>query len=59
MWLLVSRQCTFETLKEQDMLLPLESPELKGIPEEYIDKDQYVYRNKGDHNRYCITTQIW
>ena len=35
-----SRQCyNLKLSKEQDMLLPYESPELKGIPEEYIDKD--------------------
>lgn len=36
--LLVADSVTFETLKEQDMLLPYESPELKGIPEDTLIK---------------------
>ena len=50
--LLVADSVTFETLKEQDMLLPYESPELKGIPEEYIDKDHMYTGTK------VITTGI-
>lgn len=37
--LLVADNVTFETLKQQDMLMAYESPELEGIPEEYIDPD--------------------
>ena len=37
--LLVADSVTFEGLKEEGMLLPYRSPELKGIPAEYIDKD--------------------
>ena len=37
--LLVADCVTFEGLKEEGMLLSYESPELKGIPGEYIDKD--------------------
>ena len=50
--LLVADSVTFETLKEQDMLLSYESPELKGIPEEYIDKDHMYTGTK------VITTGI-
>lgn len=37
--LLVADSVTFESLKEQDLMMSYESPELKGIPEEFIDKD--------------------
>lgn len=37
--LLVADCVTFEGLKEQGMLLSYKSPELDGIPAEYIDKD--------------------
>lgn len=37
--LLVADNVTFETLKEQNLLMAYESPELEGIPEAYIDKD--------------------
>ena len=41
--LLVADNVTFETLKKQDLLETYESPELKGIPAAYIDKDhQYT-----------------
>lgn len=36
---LVSDSATFETLKAEDLLMSYESPELKGINTEYIDKD--------------------
>ena len=36
--LLVADSVTFETLKEQDMLLSYESPELKGIPKSILKK---------------------
>ncbi|SES11986.1 iron(III) transport system substrate-binding protein [Gracilibacillus ureilyticus] len=37
--LLVADAVTFESLKEQDMLLPYESEELAGIPEQFVDPD--------------------
>lgn len=37
--LLVADSVTFESLKEQDLMMSYESPELNGIPEEFIDKD--------------------
>lgn len=37
--LLVADNVTFEQLKQKDMLEKYASPELKGIPEAYIDKD--------------------
>jgi iron(III) transport system substrate-binding protein len=37
--LLVADSVTFEGLKEEGMLLSYKSPELNGIPAEYIDKD--------------------
>lgn len=37
--LLVADNVTFEQLKQKDMLEKYASPELKGIPETYIDKD--------------------
>ena len=37
--LLVADSVTFESLKEQDLLMSYESPELKGIPDEFIDPD--------------------
>ena len=50
--LLVADDVTFETLKEQDMLMAYESPELEGIPETYIDKDHMYTGTK------VITTGI-
>ena len=50
--LLVADNVTFETLKEQDMLMAYESPELEGIPEAYIDKDHMYTGTK------VITTGI-
>lgn len=50
--LLVADSVTFETLKEQDLLMAYESPELEGIPEEYIDKDHMYTGTK------VITTGI-
>jgi len=38
--LLVADSVTFESLKEDGMLLPYDTPEMKGIPEEYLDKDR-------------------
>jgi iron(III) transport system substrate-binding protein len=38
--LLVADSVSFENLKEEGLLLAYESPELKGIPEEYLDKDR-------------------
>jgi iron(III) transport system substrate-binding protein len=38
--LLVADSVSFENLKEEGMLLAYESPEVKGIPEEYLDKDR-------------------
>ncbi|MBL3538223.1 ABC transporter substrate-binding protein [Aminivibrio sp.] len=38
--LLVADSVTFEGLKEEGMLLSYDSPELKGIPGEYVDKDR-------------------
>ena len=35
--LLVADSVTFESFKEQDLMMSYESPELKGIPEEFID----------------------
>lgn len=37
--LLVADSVTFETLKEQDMMMAYESPELEGISEEFIDPE--------------------
>lgn len=37
--LLVADSVTFESLKEQDLMMSYESAELKEIPEEFIDKD--------------------
>ena len=50
--LLVADDVTFETLKEQDLLMAYESPELEGIPETYIDKDHMYTGTK------VITTGI-
>lgn len=50
--LLVADDVTFETLKEQDLLMAYESPELEGIPEAYIDKDHMYTGTK------VITTGI-
>lgn len=50
--LLVADSVTFETLKEQDLLMAYESPELEGIPEEYVDKDHMYTGTK------VITTGI-
>ena len=50
--LLVADNVTFETLKEQDLLMAYESPELEGIPETYIDKDHMYTGTK------VITTGI-
>ena len=50
--LLVADDVTFETLKEQNLLIAYESPELEGIPEEYIDKDHMYTGTK------VITTGI-
>ncbi len=50
--LLVADSVTFETLKEQELLTAYESPELEGIPEEYIDKDHMYTGTK------VITTGI-
>ncbi len=40
--LLVADSVTFENLKEQDILAAYQSPELEGIPAEYVDSD-YMY----------------
>ena len=37
--LLVADSVTFESLKEQDLMMNYESPELAGIPAEFIDAD--------------------
>lgn len=37
--LLVADSVTFESLKEQDLMMSYESPELAGIPAEFIDPD--------------------
>ena len=50
--LLVADDVTFETLKEQNLLMAYESPELEGIPEQYIDKDHMYTGTK------VITTGI-
>ena len=50
--LLVADDVTFETLKEQDLLMAYESPELAGIPDTYIDKDHMYTGTK------VITTGI-
>ncbi|WP_242966776.1 ABC transporter substrate-binding protein [Desulfosporosinus sp. FKA] len=50
--LLVADSVTFESLKEQGMLMSYASPELKGIPKEYIDKDNMYTGTK------VITTGI-
>lgn len=50
--LLVADNVTFETLKEQNLLMAYESPELEGIPETYIDKDHMYTGTK------VITTGI-
>lgn len=50
--LLVADNVTYESLKEQDLLEPYESPELKGIPEEYVDSDHMYTGTK------VITTGI-
>lgn len=50
--LLVADSVTFETLKEQGMLQAYESPELDGIPAEYVDADHMYTGTK------VITTGI-
>lgn len=50
--LLVADSVTFETLKEEGMLEAYESPELAGIPAEYVDKDNMYTGTK------VITTGI-
>ncbi len=50
--LLVADSVTFESLKEQDLLEAYESPELEGIPEEYVDPDHMYTGTK------VITTGI-
>lgn len=50
--LLVADNVTYETLKEQDLLEVYESPELEGIPEDYIDEDNMYTGTK------VITTGI-
>lgn len=50
--LLVADNVTFETLKEQDLLMAYESPELEGIPDTYIDPDHMYTGTK------VITTGI-
>ncbi len=50
--LLVADNVTFESLKEQNMLQPYQSPELQGIPADYIDKDHMYTGTK------VITTGI-
>ena len=50
--LLVADDVSFGTLKEQDLLMAYESPELAGIPDTYIDKDHMYTGTK------VITTGI-
>lgn len=50
--LLVADNVTFESLKAADLLEPYESKELKGIPEDYVDKDHMYTGTK------VITTGI-
>lgn len=44
--LLVADAVTFESLAEDDLLLSYESPELEGIPEEFIGDDYLYYGTK-------------
>ncbi|WP_246020365.1 ABC transporter substrate-binding protein [Lysinibacillus telephonicus] len=44
--LLVADEVTFENLKSQDLLEAYESPELKNIPEQYVDEDKMYVGTK-------------
>lgn len=44
--LLVADDVTFESLKEQDLLMVYESPEADAIPAEFIDPDHMYYGTK-------------
>lgn len=50
--LLVADSVTFESLKEKDLLASYASPELAGIPADFVDKDNYYAGTK------IITTGI-
>lgn len=41
--LLVADDVTFEALKDRGLLLSYESPELRGIPEQYVDAKDHMY----------------
>ncbi|SFM25772.1 ABC transporter substrate-binding protein [Salibacterium qingdaonense] len=44
--MLVADSVTFESLKEQNMLMSYESPEAEGIPENFVDPDHQYYGTK-------------
>ncbi|WP_093334851.1 ABC transporter substrate-binding protein [Salibacterium halotolerans] len=44
--MLVADSVTFESLKEQDMLMSYESPEAGGIPDDFVDPDHQYYGTK-------------
>lgn len=55
--LLVADAVTFESLKEQDMLLSYESPELEAIPDNFIDTDHMYTGTKVMSTAMVVNTE--
>lgn len=56
--LLVSDDLTFESLKDEDILMAYESPELAGISEDYIDPDGYYAGTKVISTGIAVNTDV-